>query len=101
MASLKDIARELGVSTATVSKALNDLPDISEETKQLVREKAKEMGYFPNLAARALKTHRSYNIGVLCVDDKNSALTHPFFSRVLESLKSEAEAQGYDITFIG
>ena len=59
------------------------------------------MGYFPNLAARALKTHRSYNIGVLCVDDKNSALTHPFFSRVLESLKSEAEAQGYDITFIG
>ena len=84
-----------------MSKALNDLPDISEETKQLVREKAKEMGYFPNLAARALKTHRSYNIGVLCVDDKNSALTHPFFSRVLESLKSEAEAQGYDITFIG
>ena len=55
MASLKDIARELGVSTATVSKALNDLPDISEETKQLVKEKAKEMGYFPNLAARALK----------------------------------------------
>ena len=101
MASLKDIARELGVSTATVSKALNDLPDISEETKQLVKEKAKEMGYFPNLAARALKTHRSYNIGVLCVDDKNSALTHPFFSRVLESLKSEAEALGYDITFIG
>ena len=49
MASLKDIARELGVSTATVSKALNDLPDISEETKQLVKEKAKEMGYFPNL----------------------------------------------------
>ncbi|MFQ9395380.1 MAG: hypothetical protein ACLR2E_16655 [Lachnospiraceae bacterium] len=48
------------------------------ETKQLVKEKAKEMGYFPNLAARALKTHRSYNIGVLCVDDKNSALTHPF-----------------------
>ena len=46
MASLKDIARELGVSTATVSKALNDLPDISEETKQLVKEKAKEMDIF-------------------------------------------------------
>ena len=46
MASLKDIARELGVSTATVSKALNDLPDISEETKQLVKEKAKGDGIF-------------------------------------------------------
>ena len=100
MASLKDIARAVGVSTATVSKALNDLPDISDETKRLVREKAKELGYFPNLAARALKTHRSYNLGVLCVDDKNSALIHPFFSRVLESLKSEAELMGYDITFI-
>lgn len=100
MASLKDIAKAVGVSTATVSKALNDLPDISEETKNLVREKAKEMGYFPNLAARALKTHRSYNLGVLFVDDQNSGLTHPFFSRVLESLKSEAESMGYDITFI-
>lgn len=100
MASLKDIAKEVGVSTATVSKALNDLPDISEETKRLVREKAKEMGYFPNLAARALKTHRTYNLGVLFVDDKSSGLTHPFFSRVLESLRSEAEHMGYDITFI-
>lgn len=53
MASLKDIARELGVSTATVSKALNDLPDISEETKQLVKEKAKEMGYFPESGSQS------------------------------------------------
>ena len=100
MASLKDIAKALGVSTATVSKAMNDLPDISEETKRLVRDKAKEMGYFPNVAARSLKTHRSYNLGVLFVDDQSSGLTHPFFSKVLESLKSQAEGQGYDITFI-
>ncbi|MDY3920443.1 MAG: LacI family DNA-binding transcriptional regulator [Candidatus Limivivens sp.] len=100
MVSLKDIAAACGVSTATVSKALNDLPDISNERKQYIREKAKEMGYLPNLAARALKTNHSYNIGILFVDDKNSGLTHPHFSKVLESLKTEAESRGYDVTFI-
>ena len=100
MVSLKDIAATCGVSTATVSKALNDLPDISQERKELIREKAKEMGYLPNLAARALKTNHSYNIGILFADDKNSGLTHPHFSRVLEAVKAEAEHRGYDVTFI-
>lgn len=100
MVSLKDIAEACGVSTATVSKALNDLPDISQERKELIREKAKEMGYLPNLAARALKTNHSYNIGILFADDKNSGLTHPHFSRVLEAVKAEAEHRGYDVTFI-
>ena len=86
MVSLTDIAATCGVSTATVSKALNDLPDISQERKELIREKAKEMGYLPNLAARALKTNHSYNIGILFADDKNSGLTHPHFSRVLEAV---------------
>ena len=62
MVSLKDIAKECGVSTATVSKALNGQHDIGEETKARVRETAERMGYFPNAAARALKTNRSYNV---------------------------------------
>ena len=53
MVSLKDIAKECGVSTATVSKALNGQHDIGEETKARVRETAERMGYFPNAAARA------------------------------------------------
>jgi DNA-binding LacI/PurR family transcriptional regulator len=100
MVSLKDIAAACNVSTATVSKALNDLPDISQERKEYIRAKAKEMGYLPNLAARTLKTNHSYNIGILFVDDQNSGLTHPHFSRVLEALKTEAEIRGYDVTFI-
>lgn len=51
MVSLKDIAKECGVSTATVSKALNGQHDIGEETKARVRETAEQMGYFPNAAA--------------------------------------------------
>lgn len=100
MASLKDIAQRCGVSTATVSKALNGQKDISEKTKELVKQAASEMGYFPNAAARALKTNRSYNIGVLFKDDAGSNLTHEYFSSVLNGFKVQAESMGYDITFI-
>ncbi|WMJ89376.1 LacI family DNA-binding transcriptional regulator [Anaerocolumna sp. MB42-C2] len=100
MVSMKDISVVCGVSVATVSKALNGHKDIGEETKRLVRETAKEMGYFPNSSARTLKTNRSYNLGVLMIDEANSGLTHDHFVMVLESLKVSAERHGYDITFI-
>jgi DNA-binding LacI/PurR family transcriptional regulator len=82
-----------------VSKALNDYSDIGEETKKKVREAAEQAGYFPNSSARALKTNRTYNLGVLFVDDAHSGLTHDFFAAVLEGFKGQAESCGYDITF--
>ena len=100
MVSLKTIAERCGVSTATVSKALNDHRDISEETKKRIRQTADELGYFPNAAARALKTNRSYSIGVLFEEDAGRGLTHEYFSGVLNGLKIQAEKLGYDVTFI-
>ena len=100
MVSMKYIATACGVSIATVSKALNDHKDIGVETKEHIKQKAKEMGYFPNSAAKALKTKRSYNIGVLFAVDDHSGLTHDYFAYVLDSLKCTMEARGYDITFI-
>lgn len=100
MVSMKDISIACNVSVATVSKALNGHKDIGEETKRLVRKAAKEMGYFPNSSARALKTNRSFNIGVLFIDEARSGLTHDYFGNVLESFKVTVEQQGYDITFI-
>ncbi|MCM1326776.1 MAG: LacI family transcriptional regulator [Bacteroidales bacterium] len=100
MASLKDISKICGVSVATVSKALNNHKDIGEDTKKHIRQVAKEIGYSPNLSARALKTNRTYEIGVLFMDDALSGLTHDYFSRVLDSFKRAAEKSGYDITFI-
>ena len=100
MVSIKDIANQCGVSVATVSKALNGHLDISEETRERVRRTASDMGYMANASARALKTNRSYNIGVLFVDERSSGLAHEYFSAVLDSLRVEAEANGYDITFI-
>lgn len=100
MVSMKEVAAACHVSIATVSKALNDHHDIGESTKAAIRRTAKEMGYFPNAAARSLKTNRTFNIGVLFVDEANSGLTHEFFSAVLEGFKTQAEGQGYDLTFI-
>lgn len=100
MVSMKDIAKRCGVSVATVSKALNGQADIGEETRARICAAADELGYLANSAARALKTNRTYNLGVLFVDERRSGLSHEYFSSVLESFKVEAESHGYDITFI-
>lgn len=100
MVSMKDIAAVCGVSVATVSKALNNHSDIGEETKLRIKEVARDMGYSPNALARALKTNRTYNVGVLFVDKDRSGLTHDYFSLVLDSFKRAVEERGYDITFI-
>lgn len=100
MVSIKTIAEECKVSVATVSKALNNHSDVSEATKKLVCETAKKLGYFPNAQARALKTNKTYNIGVLLEDKAHNGLTHNYFSSVLDSFRVTVELRGYDITFI-
>ena len=99
MISIKDIAKKAGVSVATVSKALNDQSDISEATKKKIRMIAEEMGYTVNVSARALKTNRTYNIGVLFANEQVN-LSHEYFSMILASFQKELEKYGYDITFI-
>ena len=100
MVTITDISEACGVSRATVSKALNGAPDISQETAKRIRETARTMGYLPNAAARALKVGRSYNIGVLFSDETGGGISHEYFSMILESVKAQAESQGYDVTFI-
>ncbi len=100
MVTITDISKACGVSRATVSKALNGASDISPETARRVKKTAADLGYHPNAAARALKMGRSYNIGVLFSDRTGGGISHEYFSRILESVKAEAERLGYDITFI-
>ena len=89
MVSMKDIAQRCGVSVATVSKALNGQQDIGEGTRRRICIAAEKMGYMTNSAARALKTNRTYNLGVLFVDERHSGLAHEYFSAVLESFKAD------------
>ena len=75
MVSMKEIAKQCNVSVATVSKALNGYSDIGEETKNYILRTASEMGYLPNSSARALKTKRTFNLGVLFVEAVSHMIT--------------------------
>lgn len=100
MVSMKDVALRCGVSVSTVSKALNGRQDVGEMTKMQILSVAKEMGYTANTAARALKTNRTYCIGIVFTDLSNSGFMHEYFASTLNSFRQEAERRGYDITFI-
>ena len=96
LVKLKDIAQACGVSAATVSRALNGLADPGKKNTAHILRTAKEMGYYPNAAARTLKTSRSYNIGILYED----RMDHEYFSLLLNEIRFAAESMGYDLTFI-
>jgi LacI family transcriptional regulator len=90
--TLKDIARDLGVSVITVSKALRDHSDISEETKARVLKRVKEMNYRPNLSARALVTGRTNLLGFVVPE-----LLHSFFSEIVRGVSSALNGTGYTL----
>lgn len=100
MVKIKDIAARCGVSVATVSKALSNSHEISDQRKASIIRVAKEMGYIANSNARSLKTNRTYNIGLVYVDKSQSGLAHEYFSNILNSIQKEAESNGYDVTFL-
>lgn len=89
---MKDIAMDLGVSVITVSKALRNHTDISAETRRRVILRSRELGYRPNLAARALVTGRTHLIGLVVPD-----LVHPFFAEVAKGLSRELRSKGYSL----
>lgn len=90
--TIKDIARELGISPSTVSRALKDHPDISQETKRLVNELATKYNYKPNIIALSLRSQRSNVIGVIIPE-----LVHYFFSSVISGIEEVANSHGYSV----
>lgn len=89
--TLEDIARKLGVSRVTVSKALRGHPDISSETTKKVRKIATELGYTPNIMARSLSSRRSHMIGLVV-----PKIVHHFFSSVIEAVYDTAFNNNYE-----
>ena len=90
--TIKDIAREMGVSPSTVSRALQNHPDISEETRKAVHAFAHEHNYKPNIMASNLRTARNTTIGLLIPNATNF-----FFARVLRGVEQVAAETGYNI----
>jgi LacI family transcriptional regulator len=89
---MKDIAKDLGLSQATVSKVLRDHPDIGEVTRQRVLERVKELDYQPNSLARSLVTGRSYLMGLVA-----PSLLHPFFAEIAIGLSRAIRDRGYSL----
>lgn len=90
--TIKDIAKLVGVSTATVSNVLTQKKFVSKELENRVYSAIEELGYRPNVYARGLKTNRSYTIGVQVPD-----ITNPFFSNSVKVIQCDANANGYQI----
>ena len=92
--SIKDIAKKLGVSASTVSRALHNHPRISEDTRRSVQDLATEMGYVPSAAARNLVAQRSAMIGVALAD-----FVDPYYAQQILGMEEAAVTYNYQIVF--
>ena len=90
--TIKDIARELGVSPSTVSRAMKDHPDISPETKKLVNDLVEKLKYRPNAVALSLRSRKT-NLIALVVPE----IVHHFFSSVISGIEEVAQEAGYHV----
>src|SRR3954466_12509692 len=94
--TIKEVAREAGVSTATVSRVLNGSGPVSEAVRERIREVAARLRYAPNEAARALKGSRTSTLGVLLPD-----LHGEFFSEVIRGIDQRARQGGFHLLLSG
>lgn len=90
--TIKDIAREAGVSHSTVSRALNDHPAISNDTKRRIHALAKKLGYVPSAVAQSLSAQTTQTLGLVV-----TALSDPFYATVVEGVEMAAQAEGYSV----
>lgn len=91
-ASIKDVAREAGVSIATVSRVLNNVDVVNDDTKKRVQDAIKKLSYRPNIVARSLKTQRTKTIGILVPDISNQ-----FYPEVVRGAEDVANIYDYNI----
>ena len=90
--TIRDIARICGVGVSTVSRAINNHPDINPETKEMILSVIKEHGYIPNNSARNLKRTDAKSIAVLV-----KGITNPFFSGMIKVMEAEIKKKKYSL----
>ncbi len=98
--TIYDIAKAVGTSTATISKALNGRHDVSETLRNRVIEVAARMGYRPNVHARGLKMKQSWLVGIVYGEGEENALEHPLFLPIMNAFKTSMEESGYELLFL-
>ena len=90
--TLKEIAHLLNLSISTVSRALNDHPDISDTTKEIVKKTANKLHYVPNIFAKGFRQHKTNIIGVIVPD-----ITHYYTTTILKGILNEGTIKGYRV----
>jgi DNA-binding LacI/PurR family transcriptional regulator len=90
--TLKEIAKELGMSAMTVSRALNNKDNVDKQTKKRIVEKARSMGYTPNHVAKSLVSRKTYTIGVVIPE-----IYHAFFSEVVSGIEEVSYKRNYQL----
>ena len=93
--TIKEVAARSGVGIGTVSRVLNNSPQISEETRQKVLKAIKELNYVPNVAGKRLSQKRSYVLAVIV-----PIINHPFFSKLIADLELAADEKGYSLLVV-
>lgn len=94
--TMRDIAEKIGVSSVTVSKALNDKEGVSDHLKEKIKELADEMGYRYNTTAKSMKNGLTYNIGVVIPERFSGEETQSFYFRAFQEIAKHLEKFGYD-----
>jgi LacI family transcriptional regulator len=89
---IKDVAKEANVSVATVSRVINDIPLVNEETKQRVLDAIKKTGYKPNAIARSLKMQKTNTIGIMIPD-----ITNPYYTQMVRGVEDVCNMYDYNI----
>ncbi len=100
MASIRDVAKKAGVSITTVSRALNNYDDVSQETKKRILEISRELHYSPNASARNLASKQSRIIGFLFSDVKETDMNGNIIFRLLKGAQSACDEQDYDLEIL-
>jgi DNA-binding LacI/PurR family transcriptional regulator len=94
--TIKDIAKKVGKSVTTVSRALSGYDDVSQETRRLVLQAANELGYVPNITARQLQKRRTDTIGLI-LPPVNPRFSDPFFSEFLSGIVGQSSQNDFDL----
>jgi len=90
--TIRDVAEAAGFSVNTVSRALNDKPDVSVETKRSILKTVKQLGYHPNKLARGLRANKTHTIGLIIAD-----IANPYFGTLVKGAEAEARKHNYSI----
>src|SRR5215213_9613912 len=95
--TLEEIAKQAGVSRSTVSRVMNNHPNVDQDTREHVLSVAERMNYHPNIAARGLAAGRTHILGLVIPTGVSALFTDPYFPRLIQGIASACNAHNHSV----